>query len=579
MRGIGDASYQAIVIALQSLDDSDDAQQASQSQNGYTQSSSPETATNWQTLFPELTNDTTAVDVLPLSDRTIRNLKRAGVITVSKLVTTPRAKLMAIRTIGQKSIRTIGTILQDYAQYYEKISRLFSDHTAELAWVYGAPLDQISIECLDYSDDQEQRLTAAGVETVVQLIDHAQAQPLDERLRQPLQDYLLWLASQYQENGVWQVSTVPDTNTAVAPPTITLPDLAAQWLSPLSDKERHHLLDAFAIHTNPGKLTTTGADTPNPQQQNEAFTIRILNTLRDDYAQRGELLWLPLLSRLHRVLTDNGGLLTKNELISWLHQQSEIEIETVLPFNLITLLSRVDSTIHVGTNPPILLNGVFKVVDVSIIQDSISDCLETAEHPLTPSEVIDAVSQSRPYHRIRIEKQVDPQPFLAACLRHHPDLQQTDDGRYQLIKPKAHIRDHIIAALEKSGRPLHYKEITRYINNHHLSPQPLKSSRVYTQLHHQHDYFTRVGRGIFGLKDWNLPDDGNLKNVIVRIMEEANQPLSLEAIYQRVLKTWHVKETSIYAILKRNDRFVATHTGIYGLREWQQTETAVGQDQ
>ncbi len=64
------------------------------------------------------------------------------------------------------------------------------------------------------------------------------------------------------------------------------------------------------------------------------------------------------------------------------------------------------------------------------------------------------------------------------------------------------------AILKQSGKPLHYKEITRraleqgLIEPRGLTPEATMGSRLYTDTKQEGSRFVRAGRGLFGLAEW-----------------------------------------------------------------------------
>jgi hypothetical protein len=127
----------------------------------------------------------------------------------------------------------------------------------------------------------------------------------------------------------------------------------------------------------------------------------------------------------------------------------------------------------------------------------------------------------------------------------------------------------MMMALRELGEPTHYTVIAERTN--HLLPERQTSARnVHAHLHRRSDIFIRVGRGIFGLREWGLPDDGSLANAVHRVLVDAGQPLHLETITDRVLETWRARRFSVYVAIINDDRFRRTAVSTYGLVVWDQ---------
>jgi hypothetical protein len=77
--------------------------------------------------------------------------------------------------------------------------------------------------------------------------------------------------------------------------------------------------------------------------------------------------------------------------------------------------------------------------------------------------------------------------------------------------------------------------------------------------------FVLVGRGLYGLKEWGY-EDGDVKDIILKILREARKPLPKEEVLERVLKQRLVKENTILLNLSNKKYFLRTPEGKYTIR-------------
>ncbi len=124
------------------------------------------------------------------------------------------------------------------------------------------------------------------------------------------------------------------------------------------------------------------------------------------------------------------------------------------------------------------------------------------------------------------------------------------------INPRG-IKDKAYLALKKTGKPLHFKEITALIEKANLQTvhnELIKDSR-----------FVLVGRGIYGLAEWGyLP--GQVRDVILKILEQEKRPLKKEEIVEKVLRQRLVKENTILMNLSNKKYFLRDSQGRYRLK-------------
>ncbi|MBD3208232.1 MAG: hypothetical protein GF370_02150 [Candidatus Nealsonbacteria bacterium] len=155
-----------------------------------------------------------------------------------------------------------------------------------------------------------------------------------------------------------------------------------------------------------------------------------------------------------------------------------------------------------------------------------------------------------------------PETVLASYLDVSKNIQRNNEGRYGLkdwpeINPKG-VKDKAYLALKRAGKPLHFTEVAEKVENAHVQT-------VHNELI-KDDRFVLVGRGIYALAEWGYYP-GHVKDVIKRILKEADAPLSREEIIEKVLQQRMIKKNTILLNLSSHDQFKKTQEGRYTIRE------------
>lgn len=140
-------------------------------------------------------------------------------------------------------------------------------------------------------------------------------------------------------------------------------------------------------------------------------------------------------------------------------------------------------------------------------------------------------------------------------------------GAYGLIDwpevmPKG-VKDKAYIVLKKEGKPLHFAEITKKINELKLNSRQALKQTVHNELI-KDKRFILVGRGTYGLKEFGYKE-GTVKDVLLRIFKEARRPLTKEEVIPQVLKERLVRKNTIILNLNDSGDFVCLKDGTYVL--------------
>lgn len=145
----------------------------------------------------------------------------------------------------------------------------------------------------------------------------------------------------------------------------------------------------------------------------------------------------------------------------------------------------------------------------------------------------------------------------------------TLNGRWGLVKwpmvnPK-NIRDKIYVILHDNSKPMHFNEIADAIKSSNLKRKDVTTQAIHNELI-KDPRFVLIGRGIYALKEWGYKK-GTVADVIAEVLRKEGGPLHRDEIVRRVLKSRHVKETTILLNLQGKPQFKRVAKATYALAE------------
>lgn len=134
--------------------------------------------------------------------------------------------------------------------------------------------------------------------------------------------------------------------------------------------------------------------------------------------------------------------------------------------------------------------------------------------------------------------------------------------KWPMVNPK-NIRDKIYVILHDNKKPMHFSEIAAAIKNSDLRRKDVTTQAIHNELI-KDDRFVLIGRGIYALREWGYTS-GTVSDVIADILAKEGGPLHRDEIVKRVLKSRHVKETTILLNLQSKPQFKRVAKATYKL--------------
>lgn len=161
-----------------------------------------------------------------------------------------------------------------------------------------------------------------------------------------------------------------------------------------------------------------------------------------------------------------------------------------------------------------------------------------------------------------------PQSFIENILDISKNIGENIFGEMGLshwpeISPRG-VRDKAYLVLKKESEPRHFIEITDLINKATFSSRQAYPQTVHNELI-KDKRFILVGRGMYALSEWGY-EPGIVKEVIIKVLSGANQPLDKSKIISAVLEKRRVKPNTVVINLQNNPEFEKLEDGRYRLK-------------
>lgn len=277
---------------------------------------------------------------------------------------------------------------------------------------------------------------------------------------------------------------------------------------------------------------------------------------------------------LQQLLEEHGGLLREDELYQHLlsHSGHSAQATAAVQFLLEEMLTDKVERVRSKDFKPHWKLRLHPVTQLEATIAAAEATVRASGQPMESHALLEQLKQSDWYRThgreltetailsyLGASKQVERNPFGEWGLR-----------EWGSIVPKR-MNDKILLVLRKSGKPMHFTEITKRINEIGFDDRQAYPPTVHNELILSQDYVL-VGRGIYALREWGYRP-GVVADVIEHILR-ADGPLTRDQIVEKVLEQRMVKRNTIHLALTNKQRFTRSADGRYTLAAGAtQTET------
>jgi hypothetical protein len=153
------------------------------------------------------------------------------------------------------------------------------------------------------------------------------------------------------------------------------------------------------------------------------------------------------------------------------------------------------------------------------------------------------------------------------------NIKENSEGKIGLVEwpeinPRG-VKDKSFLVFKKEQKPLHFTRVASLIDDlkYNLPNKKTLPQTVHNELI-KDPRFILVGRGMYALKEWGYTP-GTVKDVLIKIMEEANQPIEKDTLVEKVLAQHIVAKNTVLMNLNDKDYFLKDDKGKYILRKTQ----------
>jgi hypothetical protein len=156
---------------------------------------------------------------------------------------------------------------------------------------------------------------------------------------------------------------------------------------------------------------------------------------------------------------------------------------------------------------------------------------------------------------------------IASYVDASKDIEQNRLGYFGLanwpeISPRG-VKDKAYIILKNFGKPLHFSEVTKLINESLPSDRQAYVQTVHNELI-KDPRFVLVGRGLYALSEWGY-EPGTVAETISQILKKDGS-LSKNEIITKVLQKRLVKENTILINLQNRKLFIRDQEGRYSVK-------------
>lgn len=331
-------------------------------------------------------------------------------------------------------------------------------------------------------------------------------------------------------------------------------------LEGLNQRQQEIIIGRFGLKKSqePQTLATLGERydiTRERVRQIEAGALQLLRKKIEDESAIQEFL-----TRGQKYLKTAGGIAKREELLEYLRDYAD-----GITANQLSLLLKASGAFQEHRedeeyrNLYYLDKQSFRIVSQFI--DQLTKFLKPRKEDILSGkfrEHLNAFLAKERYQAAHAEH------FLAITKKLHTNpYGDTGLSVWPEIKPQT-IRDRIYLILKKKSEPLHFRIITKAINEAGFERRPALVPTVHNELI-KDPRFVLVGRGIYALTEHGY-EPGTAREVIGRILKKQGA-LSLPQIINVVQKERFFKSNTIVANLQNKNYFKRLDNGRYELRE------------
>lgn len=271
---------------------------------------------------------------------------------------------------------------------------------------------------------------------------------------------------------------------------------------------------------------------------------------------------------LQQLLETHGGLMLEDELLQRLQgtNESTTARNAAVRFLLEQLLNETVERVDTDGFKPYWKLLFANTAHVHTVIDAAVAILTEAGKPLPQAEVL---TRLHAYPTITASGMTMTDDVLLSYVNVSTNVERNPFNEIGLrtwgtIVPKR-MHDKILLVMRKHGKPMHFHDITKKINEIGFDHRQAYPPTVHNELILNSEYVL-VGRGIYALREWGYVP-GVVADVLEAILKAAQEPMSRDALIAKVLEQRMVKKNTVALALTNKNKFRRLADGRYTLAE------------
>jgi DNA-directed RNA polymerase alpha subunit len=271
-----------------------------------------------------------------------------------------------------------------------------------------------------------------------------------------------------------------------------------------------------------------------------------------------------IVRKIEYYLNERNGFVTLKEVFENVISYDEHSEKTINAF--FEAIRATTFVIENGDSPNSLLISINR--SKLTMLELARQILARSDRPLTPEEIIE---RGKEIYGDEIEM---PSPNSLA------NLPGYDQEFYLLDRRTIGLRQHFrlpfefwdevrndfFGLLSENGRTYSTTEV---IASKLFPWTELTNPCEVAEILREDERFKDLGRFNFAISEWQIEEREPIKDLIVKVLEQVNHPLTGMEIAERIQQFRSAALTTLPAILRQHEKIRAWSFGFYGLKEWQ----------
>lgn len=357
------------------------------------------------------------------------------------------------------------------------------------------------------------------------------------------------------------LDTIIDTHQRESLQEFELNLIISKILEPLKEREKLILSKRYGLNNESVQtLKVVGEEQGLTRERVRQIEKELLKNLKRGVNQLEE--FISARDLLVTTIAEHGGLMSETSLINYLGYSDESDVQAL------KFLLRLIAEIEEHNEDEHIRQSWSKIgFDKSFLRDFVKttkELLDNHGQPLESDEFIKRFEQSDFFKQN--QDKLTPKVVLN-YLHAANGVKKNPFGEFGLhhwneIKPKD-VGDKAYLVMKHHKKPEHYSVITDLINEHNIDGRKAYKETVHNKLI-KDKRFVLVGRGIYALTEWGY-QPGVVSDIIAEVLKEAGEPLSRDAIVEKVLDRRMVKKNTVLVGLSNKKLFKKVGKNLYAL--------------